>query len=108
MDRQAGFSLVELLVVMTLLAFLSAILLGSLRFGARSWEGVLAATDRRDSIAAAHRFLRARVGGLVRSGTAGAWAGAPEIAGDAREIRFTAPWLEALGHGGAYRFRLWQ
>ena len=36
--RNAGFTLVELLVAITLLALVSAALFGGLRFGARAWE----------------------------------------------------------------------
>ncbi len=49
--RQAGFTLVELLVAMTLLAFLSITLFGGLRFGARSWEAVVDSSAERDHIA---------------------------------------------------------
>ena len=34
----AGFTLVELLVAMTLLGFLTVLLFGGLRFGTRAWE----------------------------------------------------------------------
>jgi general secretion pathway protein J len=36
--RSAGFTLVELLVAMTLLGFLTVLLFGGLRFGTRAWE----------------------------------------------------------------------
>jgi general secretion pathway protein J len=36
--RESGFTLVELLVAMTLLGFLTVLLFGGLRFGTRSWD----------------------------------------------------------------------
>lgn len=40
LERASGFTLVELLVAITLLGFLSLALAGSLRFGSRAWERV--------------------------------------------------------------------
>jgi general secretion pathway protein J len=37
-SAEGGFTLVELLVTLTLLAFLSVLLFGGLRFGSRAWE----------------------------------------------------------------------
>lgn len=104
----AGFTLVELLVALSLIAILSTLVLGGLRFGARSWEAVVAETETRDRVAAVHRFLRARLGGIARAGQAGVWLHAPEVEGGADEIAFSGPWHTAYGYGGLYRFRLWQ
>jgi general secretion pathway protein J len=58
MQRRAGFTLLEVLVAVTLLAVVSTLALGGLRLGARSWE---AGTERLDRVSALHtsyRFLR--------------------------------------------------
>ncbi len=107
--RQAGFTLVELLVAMTLLAFLSITLFGGLRFGARSWEAVVDSSAERDRIASTQTFLRDRLGQLTLPGPArlrqidaeGRLDGGPE------RVEFVAPWLSALSLGGLYRFTLW-
>jgi general secretion pathway protein J len=107
--RQAGFTLVELLVAMTLLAFLSIALFGGLRFGARSWEAVVGSSAGRDRIASTQTFLRDRLGQLTlpgpaelrQSGDDGGLDGGPE------RLEFVAPWLSALSLGGLYRFTLW-
>jgi general secretion pathway protein J len=107
--RQAGFTLVELLVAMTLLAFLSITLFGGLRFGTRSWEAVVDSSAERDDIASTQSFLRDRLGqvtlpGSARSGQSGEDG---RLDGGPERLEFIAPWLSALSLGGLYRFTLW-
>jgi len=109
-DRaQAGFTLAELLVAMTLLAFLSVALFGGLRFGARSWDAVVRDSDDRDRIALAQSFLRDRLGQVSLPGR---WRGRDSYAdtlleGAPDRVAFSAPWLSSLALGGLYRFTLW-
>ncbi len=107
--RQAGFTLVELLVAMTLLAFLSITLFGGLRFGARSWEAVVDSSAERDHIASTQTFLRDRLGQLTLPGPARSRqsGGDGRLDGGPERVEFTAPWLSALSLGGLYRFTLW-
>jgi general secretion pathway protein J len=56
--REAGFTLLELLIAMTLFGLLMTMLFGGLRFGARAWE---AGEERADALAqtgVVHGFLR--------------------------------------------------
>lgn len=107
--RQAGFTLVELLVAMTLLAFLSVALFGGLRFGARSWEVVVDSSAERDRIASTQTFLRDRLAQVTLPGPARPRQtdGDGHLAGGPDEVEFVAPWLSALSLGGLYRFTLW-
>lgn len=109
-QRRAGFTLVEVLVAMTLLGILSAMLFGGLRFGARAWDRVAAASDSRDDVMAAQRFLRQRLGtlslpsGLQRPPGA---SGLP-LRGEADRMSFVTPWRAGPVRSGLYSFTLWR
>ncbi len=106
--RSRGFTLIEMLVALTLVALLSAGLFGGLRLGVRVWETggerVAAAND----IEAARTFLRHRVSEaqpLRRRNREGNPVSVFE--GEAERLRFAAPWPPHLGMGGAFVFELW-
>ena len=107
--QQAGFTLVELLVAMTLLAFLSVSLFGGLRFGARSWEAVVYSSADRDDIASTQTFLRDRLAQLMLPGPGklGDFNEDGSLNGGPEKVEFIAPWLSALSLGGLYRFTVW-
>jgi general secretion pathway protein J len=54
---EAGFTLLELLIATTVLAFLSLLLFGGLRFGTRVWEKSETSTTETNKIRAAQLFL---------------------------------------------------
>ena len=58
----AGFTLVELLVAITLLGMLAALVFGGFRFGNRAWERAQAHVDHASEIQLAQSFLRRRLG----------------------------------------------
>ena len=53
-----GFTLVELLVATSVLALLSVVLFGGMRFGARAWEAGEASIERTGEVEAAQDLLR--------------------------------------------------
>lgn len=55
---ERGFTLLELLVAITLLSLVSLIMLGGLKFGTRVWERSAGMTDDAESVEAAQRFIR--------------------------------------------------
>jgi general secretion pathway protein J len=104
---EAGFTLVEVLVAVTLLSLLSMALFFSVRFGVTAWQR---GTDRSDQIHASmavQELLRRLIGEaypLLLSGGAGnGWI---DFAGTATSLDFLAPVPVALASGGRARFTL--
>jgi general secretion pathway protein J len=58
MRDEAGFTLLELLVALTILALLVTLLSGGLRFGARVWEARLGSSDELSAMEAAQGLMR--------------------------------------------------
>ncbi len=88
MSERRGFTLVEVLVAMTLLAIVMALALGELRFGARAWRAGNDRLDRVGAFSTSYRFLsqtvaRAAPAVVGRPGELGyAFRGSP------RDLRF--------------------
>ena len=61
MNAQAGFTLIEMLVTVTLLALLAVLLFGGLRFGVRAWEGAEAHGTGTEEIRAVQDLLRREI-----------------------------------------------
>jgi len=57
-DPEAGFTLIELIVALTIMGLLSLALFGGLRFGARSWERGTAHADGAEATLLAQNLLR--------------------------------------------------
>ncbi len=76
--RQAGFTLMEVLVALTLAGLLMLLLTGGLQVGARAWQGGEGASEGWSRIGAVQRVLRARLQGAL-----------PLPAEDPAEVAFT-------------------
>src|SRR5690349_5903902 len=57
LQSRSGFTLIELIVAIALLAMLSAALLGSLRTGVRVWAHISKAADQTEETIIAERFI---------------------------------------------------
>lgn len=57
-SRDAGFTLLELLIAMTLLGFLTVLMFDGLRFGKRAWETAESATDLSNKVRTFQYSLR--------------------------------------------------
>ncbi len=102
----AGFTLVEMLVSLTLLALAAVLMLEGLGSGQRLWAGQAARTARGESIEAAEAILRTRIEGLrptTRFESANAYA---DIDGGQRQLVFLANPAEADRPSAARRYRL--
>ena len=99
---ERGFTLLELLVAITLLGLLMAALFGGLRLGARVWESAEARLDASARVQVVQEFLRQRLAAalplevmmLAEDGRLGF-----AFRGTAEELRFAGPLPEHLGAG---------
>ena len=58
---QSGFTLLELLVALSLVGLLSVLMLGGLRFGVRAWEKGSVSAEQSTTLTIAQRFVRRQV-----------------------------------------------
>lgn len=102
-----GFTLVELLVAVTLLGLISLVLFGGLRFGTRAWESGNAAAERLSEIEIVRSLVRRQIAQATIPGSTSKRAREfTAFEGESDRIRFVAPALGRVGVGGLYRFEL--
>lgn len=104
--RPRGFTLVELLIALVMVALITLLLFSGLRVGTRAWDLVDVTAERVGAVRLAHGFLlraltQARPASLVFEG-----APVPVFAGDAQRVEFAAPLSEHVGIPGLYVLRL--
>ncbi len=103
----SGFTLLELLISLTLLGLIAAVLFGGLRFGLRAADIGSERLDRSRELLLAQSFLRRQLGQAIPlargrdQGQAVAW-----FDGGRDAIEFIAPMPAHLGLGGLYRVTL--
>ena len=104
--RTAGFTLVELLIALVLMAGMASILFGSLSLAARSWDGGEAKVLQVSDMRSAQTYLRAQIAAQYPQRL---WKAAelPLLFAGARdEMRYAAALPERVAEGGVYYFRL--
>jgi general secretion pathway protein J len=99
-----GFTLLELLVAITLLGLLMAALFGALRLGARVWERADARLDASTTTQVVQDFIRQRLTGMLPlettpPGLAEGDVFEPAFVGTLGAVRFASPAPEYLGAG---------
>ncbi len=104
--RSRGFTLVELMLALLLMAGIASILYGSLSLAAQSWDGGEAKAGRVSDMRAALAYLRTQ---LSEQYPQRMWK-TPELplmfAGENEELRYAAVLPERVAGGGVYYFRL--
>jgi len=105
-QAQAGFTLVEFLVAMTLMTLLSAALLGSIRFGITAWGRGTERSDQVHTSVLAQNLLRRLISSAYPLFLSNDRSGYVDFAGTATSMRFLAPLPRSVGDGGRARVTL--
>jgi type II secretion system protein J len=96
MPDQRGFTVLELLVSISILALLMVFLFGAVRVGTRSQRAVSDVVDRTEQITAVHRLLRAQLAVALPIGAETSRDRAISFEGRRDSVDFVAPPTEAL------------
>lgn len=104
--RTRGFTLVELLIALGLIALILLLLFSGLRLGSRAWEGVEGLAERAGEERVARSFLtntllQVRAASVTFDGEQ-----RPVFAGDTGHLEFAAPLAARVGIPGLYLLRL--
>jgi len=106
LQHQNGFTLLELLISITLLGFILVLLFGGLRLGVRSWDAVQQRVDNLNSVRSVESFLRREIEKTYPY----RWKNAtsPQVAflGERNRISFVAQLPGRIGAGGLYAVSL--
>ena len=103
-SRSAGFTLVEILVALTLLGMLVAMLAGGLRLGLRVWESGNRHSETVAEVGAVHDFVRRQIEQAYPYYVAKDRR--VEFEGDGNAVGFVAALPAYLGPGGLHAVRL--
>lgn len=101
-----GFTLVELLIALALLALMSAVLAGSLALAARSTEAGETKVEENTSMRVTHGFLRAQIEGQHGQRLKKVAEYPLLFRGEREEMRFAAPLPARVQGGGVWYYRL--
>jgi general secretion pathway protein J len=101
-----GFTLVELLIAIGLLALMSAVLFGSLSFAGRSWDAGEAKAENSAGMRLAGDYLRTQLASQHPQRMRKIVEFPLLFGGDREELRFTAGLPGRVGLGGMWYFRL--
>jgi general secretion pathway protein J len=97
---QQGFTLIEVLVALALMAMIATILIVSLQIGGHTWQRVTRSTTHSDDIARAQAFLREHLSALYPAERQDSSGERPAfLLSDGRSVEFTsyAPYSAAAG-----------
>jgi general secretion pathway protein J len=110
--KQAGYTLIEVIVALTLSSILAVALSGSLSFGSRVWEKTSRSARENGDLVSAYEFLNQSFGRLAKRppGTSEQNASqqdqVPDFAGTNHDLTFRASGFAAVGLLGPHLVRL--
>lgn len=102
MLRQGGFTLLELLIAITLLGLILVLLFAGLRLGVRSWDAAQLKVDTMNTVRAVEGFLRREMGQIYPYRWKNGPAQRVAFLGERHKLSFVAPLPSRLGGGGLY------
>lgn len=110
-NRESGLTLIELLVALVLLAFVSMMLTGGLRFSARAWEYSDSQLEKSERLLSVQRLLRSIIStarprdrrSARRRRSATGVTEQDAFIGDPQIVKFIAQLPRHHGQGGLYR-----
>lgn len=102
----AGFTLIELIIALVLLALIASLMFGSLSMAARSWDGGEAKAGEVSSMRQAQTFLREQIEAELPLRLKKVAELPLMFAGEHDELRYVAALPPRVQEGGAYFFRL--
>jgi general secretion pathway protein J len=97
-----GFTLLELLISITLLGFILVLLFGGLRLGIRSWDAVQQRVDNLNAVRSVEGFLRRELESVVPYRWKGGTGSGIAFLGERNKVSFVAHLPERIGVGGLY------
>ncbi len=106
LGAQRGFTLLELLISLTLLGLILVLLFGGLRLSIRSWDSVQEKVDNLNSVRSVEGFLRREMEQIYPY----RWKAAPArrfaFVGERHKVNFVGPMPSRIGIGGLYAIAL--
>lgn len=107
--RQTGFTLLELVVAITLMGLVLVVLYSGLRLGLNGWDSGERRAEASNRLRSVQEFLRRQLAQSMTVYQTQANEKRKKIvvfAGEAAVVEFVAPMLVHLGQGGLYRVRV--
>lgn len=102
LQGQGGFTLLELLIAITLLGLILVLLFGGLRLGVRSWDAAQLNVDTMNTVRSVEGFLRGEMTRVYPY----RWKNVPgqrlAFLGERYKLSFVAPLPSRIGGGGLY------
>lgn len=101
-----GFTLLEMLIAMTLLGFILTLLFGALRLGSRSWDAGELRSANNTHLALLQGFLRRELSQTTPYFWKKKTDSSMAFSGEPNRLRLAAPLVAHLGPGGLYLLSL--